>query len=218
VDGWGFHNGEVIGVVNHVKNYGVMAISREELYVVHTQRPFFAMNVVVRATEDAITLAGPIREAVRRLDADLPVDNLRTMASVVDLTTATPRLAALLAASFAALAVLLAAVGIYGIIAYGVSMRTQEIGTRIALGASSARVLAMIVKQALVLTTLGVVIGWVGALALTRVLEGMVFSVSARDATSFLTLPPILLVVAALAGLIPGIRATRVSPLEALRE
>jgi len=218
VEGWGFHDGEVIGVVNHVKNYGVMATSREELYVVHGQRPFFAMNVVVRTGEDAITLTGPIREAVRRLDADLPVDNVRTMDSVVDLTIATPRLAATLAGSFAALAMLLAAVGIYGVIAYGVSMRTQEIGTRVALGASPARVLGMIVKQALVLSALGVAIGWLGALALARVLEGLVFSVSARDTTSFLLLPPLFLLVAALAGLIPGIRATRISALEAMRE
>jgi predicted permease len=218
VEGWGFHAGEVIGVVNHVKNYGVMATSREELYVVHGQRPFFSLNVVVRTTEDAATLTGPLREVVRRLDGDLPVDNVRTMESVVDLTTATPRLAATLAAAFAALAMLLAAVGIYGVIAYGVSTRTQEIGTRVALGASPMRVLGMVVKQALVLSALGVAIGWVGALALARLLEGMVFSVNAHDATSFLALPPVLLLVAALAGLIPGIRATRISALEAMRE
>ncbi len=217
VTGWGLEDAEVIGVARHVKNYGVTRSSREELYMPHAQRPYLRMSVQVRAADPAAVF-GRIRATVAALDADLPVDGMQRMTNVVASTVATPRLAAFLSAAFASLATLLAIVGLYGVIAYGVGLRTQEFSTRMALGARAAQVQRMVAAQAARLAAGGIVFGLGGAYLLSRFLEGMVFGVSARDPLAYLGLPPLLLGVALLAGTIPARRAARVSPMQALRD
>lgn len=217
VTGWGLQDAEIVGVVRHVTNYGVAADSREELYMPHAQRPFLRMAVQVRA-DDPASVFGPIRDVVSGIDPDLPVDGLQRMTDVVAGTVATPRLAAFLSGAFALLATLLAIVGLYGVIAYGVGLRTQEFSTRMALGARAGQVQRMVAGQAAKLALGGIALGLIGAWLLGRVLEGVVFGVSARDPLAYLALPPILLGVALLAGILPARRAARVSPMQALRE
>jgi predicted permease len=217
VQGWGLDGATVVGVVRHVKNYGVAAESRQEMYMPHAQRPFFRMYVVVRMRDDLARVLPSLREIVRRADPDLPVDNVALMSEIVGRTVSTPRMAAFVGAGFAFIATLLAAVGLYGVVAYGVSLRVREIGTRVALGARAGQVLRLVVGQALAVAGVGVLAGLAGAWAVTRLLEGLLFGVAPRDPAAFVGLPLVLLAVAAIAGLLPARRAARISPLEALR-
>jgi ABC-type antimicrobial peptide transport system permease subunit len=167
--------------------------------------------------DDLARVLPSLREIVRRADPDLPVDNVALMSEIVGRTVSTPRMAAFVGAGFAFIATLLAAVGLYGVVAYGVSLRVREIGTRVALGARAGQVLRLVVGQALAVAGVGVLAGLAGAWAVTRLLEGLLFGVAPRDPAAFVGLPLVLLAVAAIAGLLPARRAARISPLEALR-
>lgn len=218
LNGWGFDTMTVVGVVRHVKNYGVAADSRQELYVAHAQRPFLRMTMVVRTAGDPAALLPAVRRAVTDLDAQLPIYGESTMDDVMDATVAGPRLAALLATAFGVVALILAAVGLYGVMAYMVATRTREIGVRMAVGATSGRVVRMVVRQALALSLAGVAIGVSGSLVATRLITSQLFGVSPADPVAYGVLPAVLLLVAVSASLVPAIRAARVSPLAALSE
>ena len=214
----------VVGLVKDVRHNGVTASIKEKFYVPYAQFPIArdgdaarGMTLVVRVASDPMRLVNPIRAEVRRLDPRLPVANVRPMTDVVDASMATPRLTGSLLSIFAGLALVLAAIGVAGVLAYLVSRRRREIGIRMALGASRANVLGLVVRRGLAYAGAGIGAGIVAALFLTRLMEGLLFGVAPRDPMTFLLVSAILLVIAAAASLIPALRAARVDPLEALR-
>jgi predicted permease len=174
----------------------------------------------VRTAGDPRSITGGIREAMREVDSNLPLSNIRTQIEQADETLATERMFAKLLTLFGLIAQQLAAIGLYGVMAYGVSQRTQEIGIRMALGADRRKVLTMIVRQGMVLTVIGIAIGLTGAYVLTKYLESltsMLFGVEARDPWTFALIAILLGAVALIACLVPARRATKVNPLVALR-
>jgi putative ABC transport system permease protein len=206
----------VIGVVADVKQLGPETPVNPEVYF--PSRSFTTMTLVARTAQDPLTLAAPISQQVWAIDKDQPIAEIRSMDDSMDEWTAGKRFVMVLLAAFAALALLLAAAGIYGVLAYSVSQRTREIGIRMAIGASTSDVLAMVVREGLILAGIGVAIGVAGALALTRLLQGLIFGVSATDPWTFAGGVVVLGIAATLASLIPARRAAGLEPLAALRD
>jgi ABC-type antimicrobial peptide transport system permease subunit len=171
----------------------------------------------VRATGDADALVAAIRREARSLDPNLPVFNVKTFAEQINESVSTERLVALLSSFFGFFALLLAALGLYGVMAYAVTRRTRELGIRIALGAQRRDVLRLVLKQGMKLAGLGVTLGLIVALGLTRLTKSLLFGVSATDPLTFLGTGLLLVSVALLACWIPARRATRVDPLKVLR-
>ncbi|HEV2147293.1 MAG TPA: ABC transporter permease [Longimicrobiaceae bacterium] len=209
--------GEIVGVVEDVRETSVAAEPAPALYRAFAQMPDADLVVMIRTAGDPLALAGAAREAIRRLDPDLPVASVRTMASVVAGATARPRLSSYLLGGFAAVALLMAAIGLYGVIAYGVAQRRGEIGVRVALGADRAAILGLIVRQGMALTAAGLAVGLIGALALSRLLRSLLYGVTTTDAATFLAVPLVLAAVALLASYLPASRAARTDPATALR-
>jgi putative ABC transport system permease protein len=207
----------IVGVVAHVKNYGVDQASRFETYISQAQRPAGGGNIVVRSTGDPAALTSGIRAAVRSLDPDVPLYDVRSMEDIVSENTASRRLSVVLIGSFAVLALVLAGVGVYGVMAYVVTQRRHEIGIRMALGANQKNILEMVLRQGLRLALVGIAGGLAGALALTRFLSSMLFQVSALDLETFALGAIGLGLVLLLACCLPARRATHVDPLVALR-
>jgi putative ABC transport system permease protein len=205
----------IVGVVAHVKNYGVDSHSREEIYLPVAQHPTASLTLVVKAGNASVAAA--IRAAVREIDPDQPLTTFRSMEQILGDSIAPRRIAMLLLSVFSGLALTLAGVGIYGVIAYSASQRTREIGVRMALGARPADVLALILRQSGLLVLAGVVLGLAAALALTRLMETLVFDVKPSDPMTYVLTPLVLLSVAFLASYLPARRAARVDPMEALR-
>ena len=214
---WDDQEDEVIGVVGDVRHYGLDVESRPMTYWPYGRNPYGTMTVTVRTAGDASRVVTSVAGLVRGLDPELAVANVKTMDEVVSSSVAQRRLTMLLLSIFAGAALLLAAIGIYGVIAYGVTQRTREIGIRMALGAQRADVLRMVVRQALLLAAAGIVIGGAGALVLTRLMEGLLFQVKPGDPVTFAVVSGVLATVALLASYLPGRRATRVDPVIALR-
>lgn len=208
---------EVVGVIGDVKYAGLDQQTKPEMYAPFAQRAWPFMRIVARSKSDPSLVAAAIREAVRAIDKDQPVDKLTTMSSVVNASIAGRSFYMQLLGTFAALAFILAAVGIYGVVSYSVAQRTREIGIRVALGASGRNVLGLVLKEALRLTAFGVGLGLVGAFAATRVLRSLLFEVKPTDPTTFICLSLLLTLVALLASYIPARRATKIDPLVALR-
>ena len=207
----------VVGVIADLHQTSLADKPDMEAYFPHAETPDAAMAVVIRTALDPLRLAPSLRSAVRELDKELPVSEIGTLTGSIAHSTRERRFTVALVAGFAALALLLAAVGIYGLISYTVACRTQEIGVRMALGAGRSTILAMVIKRALLLAGAGVGIGVAGGLALTRLLRSMLFGVSATDPTVFASVSLFLLAVAVFAGYLPARRAARVDPLIALR-
>ncbi len=208
---------EIVGVVKDVHHAGLNAEPGAECYVPHQQAPFGNITVVARATREPGSLIAAVRGQVQALDRDLPVYNIKTLDEYLVLSVAQQRFQTLLLAIFAGLALLLVAVGLYGVMAYSVAQRTHELGLRVALGAQTRDVLRLVVAHGLGLTLAGVVIGVAGALALTRVMKTLLYGISATDPLTFLGVAALLIAVALLACYLPARRATKVDPMVALR-
>ncbi len=206
----------VVGVVGAVRHQRLDAETRKSVYLPHGEISVGGLSIVVRA-KDPLNLAAAVRSQVKEMDPDLPVVSLMTMEDVVSQSIWQNRLYAILFSVFAGIALLLSAVGIYGVISYSVLQRTQEIGIRLALGAQLKDVLRLVLRGGLALAVIGVGIGIAGALALTRLLSSLLFNVAPTDATTFIAVSGILLFVALIACYIPARRATKVDPLVALR-
>ena len=208
---------EIVGVVSHVKNYGVDQDSRIELYMPYKAFPSQAFTLVVRSDQDPERLAGAVRGLVREIDPQLPVYGVQSMRDLLGENLSMRKLASSLMSLFAAAALALAALGIYGVMSYSVSERRREVGLRMALGAQRAGVLSLVVGQAARLIVIGLAIGLGGALALSRLLETMLFGVGGKDALSYAGVGLVLALAGAAASLAPAIRAARIQPMEALR-
>ena len=208
---------EIIGVVGDVKYQGLDGENEPVYYEASSQVPARPMWVLVRTHADAQSVISAVRKEIRELDPDVPVARVGTMAEALSESVSLPRFRALLMGIFAATALLLAAIGIYGVIAYSVTQRTQEIGVRMALGATAASVLRLVVGQGSRLALLGIALGLAGALGLSRVLKTMLFGVTSTDPLTFGAVIVILGTVTILASLIPAFRAARVDPVIALR-
>jgi ABC-type antimicrobial peptide transport system permease subunit len=176
------------------------------------------MNVVVRTSRPPLSLAGEVRAAVRDLDPALPLAQLQTMEQNVATTIRRPRFVTLLLGIFAALALVLAAVGTYGVLSYTVAERNHEIGIRMAVGAQAGHVLGMVLRSGLALAGTGLVLGVLAAVGATRLMRSLLFGVSATDTTTFVAAPIVLAVIAVAACIIPATRATKVDPVDALRD
>ena len=209
--------GEVVGVVGDVKEGAVDKEPSPTVYYVHAHMPSGQMVFVVRAAGDPRSLAEPLRRVINGLDGAQPVAEIELMETVVRETFSRQRFSALLLVSFSLVSLLLAAVGIYGVLAYTVTERTREFGVRVALGADPGRITALVLKMGARLVLGGTVAGLAGAMLLTRLLKTMLFGVSAQDTVTFVTVPLVLGAVALLAAYLPARRASRMAPVDALR-
>jgi putative ABC transport system permease protein len=208
---------QIVGVVADVKHRGVMTPARPEIYVPFAQSPFQEMFVVVKTDVEPASLTSAVRAAVLELDRDLPIFNVKTMEQRLGQSFAESRFNALLLAVFAWLALALAAIGLYGVLAYVVAERTHELGVRVALGAQARDIFSLVLKRGLALAGAGVAIGLLTALVLTRFLRSLLFEISSADPATYAVVASLLLAVAALACWLPARRATRVDPMVALR-
>jgi putative ABC transport system permease protein len=211
----------IVGVVEDVKQTGMSDKRRDTIYrpLAQTTHPFFLGHVafVARTAGDPRRLAAAMRAVVRNIDKDQPVRRVVMMQDLMAESTAEPRFQARLLGAFSILALILAAVGIYGVLAYSVTQRTHEIGIRMALGAERRDVLALVLGRTLLLAGVGVALGTAGALAATRVLARFLYEIKPTDPATFVTVAALLTCVALLAGSIPARRATKVDPMVALR-
>lgn len=208
---------EIIGVVADIRSRALNTEPKPTYYLPQSQVPFTQLIGVVKSSNDPRSLTGSVTREVRALDAELPVFSVKTMDEYISSSIAAPRFNTTLLSIFAAVALVLTIIGLYGVMSYSVAQRTNEIGIRMALGAQSRDVLGLIVKEGIKMVLLGLVLGIGGALALTRLLETLLFGVKTRDPATFLAIAGLLSMVAMLACYIPAWRATRVDPLEALR-
>ncbi len=208
---------EIVGVVGNVKHFGLAAETEPQMYVPHLQSPWPAMNLAVRVAGEPLMLSAAVREEIRVISQDAPVTAINTMTQILSDSVAQPRFRATLIGLFALAALALAATGTYGVIAYLVSQRTQEMGIRIALGAQPRDIFRLILTEGLKLIAAGMLLGLLGALALTRFLSGLLFGVSTTDAPTFAAIPALLAAVALLACYLPARRATKIDAMAALR-
>ncbi len=219
-----FHSGPVeerpwrtvVGVVRDVKQYGLDTPGTPALYLPSAQVPNSSMTLVVQTRAEPDRMVAAIRREILALDPDQAVFNIATMDQVVSDSTSLRRFSMFLLGLFAALALLLAAIGIYGVLAQSVAQRTQEIGIRMALGAQTRDVLKLVIGHGLTLTLLGVVAGVAGAFALTRLMANLLFGVGATDPTTFVGIPLLLTAIALLACYVPARRAAKLDPIKAL--
>ena len=209
--------GEVVGVVADVRQFGLASEPVAEVYLAHAQVPNASMTVVARAAGDPLTLVPGIRAELQGLDPSLAAGRFRTLEQDMSASAAQPRFYMLLLAIFAAVALVLASIGIFGVTSYTVSQRTREIGIRMALGADPSAVLRQVVGRAVALASVGVALGLAAAGALTHVLSSLLYGVSATDPLTYALVALAFGTVAALASLLPARRATRVDPLVVLR-
>jgi putative ABC transport system permease protein len=208
---------EIVGVVADVKHVGLAGETVPEFFTPLAQRPTRDMTLVVRTAADPAGLPGLVRREVYALDKDQPIDNASTMSEWLAASVAQPRFNFLLLTVFAAVALALAGLGIYGVVAWTVAQRTQEIGIRMALGARAEDVFRLMVGQGMKPALLGVALGLPGAAALTRLMKTMLFEMSATDPLTFIAIALLLTFVALLACWIPARRATKVDPMIALK-
>lgn len=212
----------IVGVVGDIRQMGLEAPPEPEVYFALDQRsgaaPFFwPQHLVVRATGDPLSLAPAIRRAVRAVDADQPISNVRAMSEIVEVELIGRGTQATVVGAFAALAVLLSAIGLYALLAYEVTQRTSEIGVRMALGAGRSQVVGFVVSRALRCAGAGIALGCLCALVLTRGLSSLLFGVTPTDPLTFAAVTTLLMAVALLAACVPALHAARVDPIVALK-
>ena len=206
---------EIIGVVGDIRHRSLQRPPFPAMYfpTLNSNR----MNIVVRTQNDPLSIVGAVRQQVQALDRDQPISAVKRMSDWVDSSVTAQRYSTTLLAAFAVLAMILAATGIYGVMSYTAAQRTHEIGVRMALGAGRVDVLKLVVRQGMLLTLVGVIFGLIGAFALTRVMQSLLFGVTAKDPFTFAAVAGLLSAVAFIACLVPALRATKVDPLVALR-
>jgi putative ABC transport system permease protein len=211
----------IVGVVGNVRHMGLDIEPHSEIYLHTLTSPLNAPVVAIRAKSDPQNLVAPLRNVARSIDSDVALANINTMEKLVGASVAQRRFSMLLLGVFAAIALVLSAVGVYGVINYSVAQRTNEIGVRIALGAASRDVIGMVLKEGMLLTLIGAVVGAVSAIVLTRLITGMLssllFNVRATDPVTFVVVAILLGVVSLIACYIPARRAAKVDPMVALR-
>jgi predicted permease len=222
----------IVGIVGTVRHNAIVEEARAEMYLAHAQLPAHirsaprGMALVVKTDpstssghgDNPLALAGQVRDAIRAIDRNLPISDIKTMAAVTADALSQPRFVTFLLAIFAATALTLAAIGIYGTIALLVAERTQEMGIRLALGANRPAILRLVLGQGMILTAIGLVLGLAGAVALTRTLSGLVYGVGTLDPLTFFAVPLVLCLVALLACFLPARRAAAVDPITTLRQ
>ncbi|HXL21524.1 MAG TPA: ABC transporter permease [Candidatus Dormibacteraeota bacterium] len=208
---------EIVGIVADVRDIELGQAPEPMMYVPFAQAPFWGGAVVVKSTLSASSVAAALRADVRKIDKDLPVTDVATMPELLRASVEQPRFRTFLLGTFAAMALVLAAVGIFGVISYSVSCRTREIGIRVALGSSRTSILRMILRETLTLTVAGLALGVPCALVASRLAKHMLFGVSANDPATFSAVAAGLATVALLAAYVPARRAMRVDPMVALR-
>jgi putative ABC transport system permease protein len=209
--------GEIIGVVGNVKEGALDREPTPTVYYIHAHLAYTGMVFVVRATTNPLSLAGAIRRVIHEIDPAQPVAQIQTMETVVRETFARQTFSALLLGGFSLVSLVLAAVGIYGVLAYSVTERTREIGVRVALGADPRRILTLVLGSGMRVVVAGALLGTGGALALTGLLKSLLFGVQSRDPATFATVPLVLIAVALLAAYLPARRASRLAPVDALK-
>jgi predicted permease len=207
----------VVGVVGRVKQDSLDSDPRIAFYLAHSQFPARAMTVVVRSGMDQAGLLSGVKNELRNLDADLPMYDVRTMGQRVDESLARRRFSMLLVGVFASVALALATIGIYGVMAYLVNQGAREIGIRMALGATQRDILSLVVRQGMTLALSGVGIGLTGAFLLARLIRNLLFGVEATDPVTFLGISLLLALIALVASYIPAQRAARIDPMTSLR-
>jgi len=209
----------IVGVVGHAMHEGLDAKPRIQLYLAYAQtRDIPFMSVAVRTTGDPLLMARPVRDAIHAVDKDMPMSNVKSMDDLLESSLGQRRLSMVLLGAFSTIALLLASIGIYGVLAYSMTQRSRELGIRMALGAARGRVLRLVIGQGMTLVTVGIVIGLIGAYALTRLLASQLYAITPTDPGTFFGVSLLLASIALLATLIPALRATRVDPVVALRE
>jgi putative ABC transport system permease protein len=207
----------IVGVVSDARRQSLEAAPKTNVYLPYQQFTLPFMSVVVRTDGSPSAVAAAVKTAVREIDPDLPVETVRTMEQIIELSTGQPRFRTFIFLAFASLALLLAAVGIYGLVSFSVSQRTSEMGVRLALGASPRQIGTLVLRQGLGLAALGVVIGVAAAAGGARLLASLLYETSATDPTVYGGLALLLLTIAALACYVPARRAMGVDPMRALR-
>jgi predicted permease len=208
---------EIVGVVGDVKYAGLDAPPELAYYLADRQQPFSRRYVIVRTSADPRSAIASIRSAMSALDRDVPITRVYTLAELMDDSVAAPRFRTTLVTLFAIVGLVLAAVGIYGVMAYTVSERTRELSVRLALGATRREVLRMVMTEAAALAAAGVVLGIAGAAAATRLMATLLFGVTPTDPATFASIAAILMGVALAGSYVPARRATRVDPMATLR-
>jgi len=208
----------VIGVVRHARIVNIYEDDRPQFYAAHAQLPFTEMSVTIKTAMAPSSLVPLVRSVVHEIDARLPISNVRTMESLARDSTSKQRFATTLMTAFAITGLLLAVLGVYGVLSYSVASRAREIGIRVALGAEQSGIVRLVIRQGMIVTGMGIIIGLAGGLGLSRVMKSMVFGISAADPATFVAGPLILITVAALACMAPAWRASTVDPLKVLRE
>jgi putative ABC transport system permease protein len=208
---------EIVGVVSDVKFASVQGESLAEVYIPFAQRPQALMSVVVRTTGDPLALAADARRAVASIDPEQPISNVNAVSNIVAASIARPRFNVQLLSTFAALALVLALAGVYGVMSYAVALRTHEIGVRIALGGQTRDIATLIVGHGMRLTAIGLTIGVAGALVLGRVMSGLLFGVTPTDPVAIAGAATVVTLVAFGACYLPARRGMRVDPVAALR-
>jgi predicted permease len=209
--------GEVVGVVGDVKHYGLDSEPRAELFMPAWQQPLNGMALIVRTASDPKGFVASIRHEVLAVDAEQPIFDVSAMIDVVSRSVFLPRVSMLLLIAFAVSALLLAVVGIYGVVSYTVTQRTRELGVRMALGADAASTLRLVLGRSMLLIAGGTACGLVASMAVTRVMSGLLYGVSPLDPIVFAGVSLMLATAGFVASLIPARRATRVDPIVALR-
>ncbi len=209
--------GEVVGIIGDVKDAGLNEADPPQLYMPYRQWPVQSMSIVVKTGIPPASVTDAVRREVYAVDASMPISNLRTLEQIVSRSISQPRFYMTLLAIFAGVALLLAAIGIFGVLSYAVAQRTREIGIRMALGARERTVVGLVVRHAMLLASAGVVLGVGAAYFLSGTLSTLLYSTTPRDPVTFASVTGLLLLVALVASYVPARRATRVDPIVALR-
>jgi ABC-type antimicrobial peptide transport system permease subunit len=209
--------GEIVGVAGDVKEGTLDQEPAPTVYYIHAHLDYGEMVFVLRTATDPVELAEPARKVIQGMDPELPVSQVRTMETVVRQTFASQQFSAVLLGGFSLASLVLAAIGIYGVLAYSVTQRTREIGVRIALGAEPRSIIRMVVASGARMVIIGAGAGLAAALALSGVMKSLLFGIGPRDPLTFIAAPAVFVLIALAAAYVPARRAARVSPMEALR-